>query len=152
MNAQVFNPGSTTYVKRSFAPTHRLFITPSGTGHQMRYGDRVYVRLIMSGRTVCEFTTVSANDLSEVLGMLRVQTRGLEGLGNLYVRNISRGWSIDRPLKLYGDRSALRRRQSGPTLFGHPVYSPLPCGVAASASAPAHHCSGDRMLMPWETH
>ena len=120
--------GSAAYVRRSFPGTHKSFVTPTGTGHPMQYGDRVYVRLIVGGAVAVDFTTCCANDLTELLGMVRVQTRGRHGLGRLYVRNMSRGWSIDRPLMLY---SAL---------------SPRMGGCPAPAAAPA------RQIMPWETH
>jgi hypothetical protein len=43
------------------------------------------------------------SDFSELLGELRRQTRGCRGLARLYVRNVSRGWSMERPLMLYRD-------------------------------------------------
>lgn len=116
-------------VRRSFSPTQATAVTPSGTGHPMKYGDKVYARLVLGGRAVAEFTTACVNDLTELFMELRRLTRGCRGLGHLFIRNMSRGWRIERPLMLYaGDR------RSSSIL---PSYS-----VKASA----------RQIMPWETH
>ncbi len=93
-------------VRRSYAPTTRRFVTPTGTGRPMRYGDRVFVRLeSMQGmrRTLAEFTLTEVNDLTEVIGELRHYTRGLRGLTRLYVRNVTRGWSFEQPFMLYSE-------------------------------------------------
>jgi hypothetical protein len=55
----------------------------------------------MHGRTVVELTVNSVNDLSELWGELRRHCRGIRGLAKLYLRNASRGWSMERPMMLY---------------------------------------------------
>ena len=84
----------------SCSPTLKSHPAPSGTGRSICYGDRLYARLVMGGRTVVEFMISRVSDFSELLGELRRQTRGL---ARLYVRNVSRGWSMERPLMLYRD-------------------------------------------------
>lgn len=116
-------------VRRSFSPTQACAVTPSGTGHPMKYGDKVYARLVLGGRAVAEFTTACVNDLTELFMELRRLTRGCRGLGHLFIRNMSRGWRIERPLMLYaGDR------RSGSIMSAYSVKAPT------------------RQIMPWETH
>lgn len=67
------------------------------------YGDRIFVRLTMSRATVVELTLENVSDYTDVIGELRFHTRGVHGLCHLYVRNMTRGWSHERPIKLYGD-------------------------------------------------
>lgn len=91
-------------VRRSYAPTTRRCVTPSGTGRPVRYGDRIFVRLTRMQygvRTLAEFTLSEVNDLSEIYGELRHYTRGERGLTRLYIRNITRGWSMEQPFMLY---------------------------------------------------
>lgn len=92
-------------IQRSFSLSTRSSVTPSGTGRPMRYGDRVFVRLQNQYHTeiLAEFTLTDVNDMSEVYGELRRYTRGRRGLAKLYVRNISRGWSMNQPFMLYAD-------------------------------------------------
>lgn len=44
------------------------------------------------------------NDLSEIYGELRHYTRGERGLTRLYIRNVTRGWSLEQPFMLYAER------------------------------------------------
>lgn len=69
----------------------------------IRYGDRVYVSVSIRGRIVVEFETSTVGDYSELMRELRSRTRGVSGLTQLRVRNMSRGWSLERPFKLYSE-------------------------------------------------
>lgn len=69
--------------------------------YTMRYGDRIYARLCLKGKNVLEFVIEKVGSMTELLGELRTHTRELRGLCKLYVRNMSRGWSMERPLMLY---------------------------------------------------
>lgn len=96
-------------VRRSYSATPRRFATPSGTGRPIRYGDRIFVRVtrIQYGvKTLAEFTMTEVNDLSEIYGELRHYTRGERGLTRLYIRNVTRGWSLEQPFMLYAERRA----------------------------------------------
>lgn len=119
-------------IRRSFPDTEKRFVTPSGTGRHIKYGDRIFARVVMRGRTIVEFMIASVNDLTELFGELRRHARGVRGLASLYVRNVSRGWSFERPLMLYNDVS--------PRSYGY------------SAPAATSRNDGRRMLFPWETH
>lgn len=88
-------------IRRSFAPDHRKTTAILGGDRKISYGDRMFARLVMHGRTIAEFMVNSVHDLSELWGMLRRQCRGVRGLARLYLRNASRGWSLERPLMLY---------------------------------------------------
>ena len=91
-------------IRRSFDPYHRSPSLAAAGNRPIRYGDRLFARLVMHGRTIVEFMVNSVNDLSELWGELRRQCRGISGLGRLYLRNASRGWSMEKPLMLYPDR------------------------------------------------
>lgn len=95
--------GCGSWVRRSFAPTSQCAVAPSGTGHPMRYGDEIEVRLIV-GSAVVEFTERCVNDFSELLGVARRQAAKLHGLAKLYVTNRTRAWRLTRPLMLYVGR------------------------------------------------
>lgn len=122
-------------IRRSFPDTEKRFVTPSGTGKHIKYGDRIFARVVMHGRTIVEFMIASVNDLTELFGELRRHARGVRGLASLYVRNVSRGWSFERPLMLYNDS------------FSNSY------GYSASAVTSGSPRSEERkMLFPWETH
>lgn len=94
-------------------------------------GDRVFASLRVHGRTITEkvFTTIVG--MTELLGEIRHCMRGYRGLVSLVVRNMSRGWRIERPLMLYPD--------------------PMPSGAASARTAPLRQTASG-MLFPWETH
>ncbi|MDE6382619.1 MAG: hypothetical protein K2L57_07095, partial [Muribaculaceae bacterium] len=94
-------------IRRSYAPTTKRFVTPTGTGRPIKYGDRIFVRIVsmrQGWRALAEFTLTDVNDFSELIGELRHHTRGERGLTRLYVRNATRGWSFEQPFMLYGER------------------------------------------------
>lgn len=68
------------------------------------YGDKVYTKLCLNGEKVAEYVFETIADMAELIGKLRGLTMRYKGLARLYVRNITRGWSIERPLMLYPDR------------------------------------------------
>ena len=88
-------------IRRSFDPYRRPASPASRGDRPICYGDRLFARLVMHGRTVVEFMVNSINDLSELWGELRRHCRGIRGLAKLYLRNASRGWSMERPMMLY---------------------------------------------------
>ena len=135
MNAQAYTTANPDFIRRSFTQQRSEHATPSGTGHKMHYGDRIYARVVMAGRKVIEITTSAVNDLTELLGLIRVKTRGKVGLAHLYLRNLSRGWSLDRPMRLYSAAA--------------PSYSAAPACRVQSVNRAFGRAS---MLMPWETH
>lgn len=112
-------------IYHSYSDTNKMFVTPSGTGKPIKYGDRLFARLVLHGNTIVEFMINRVNDLTELIGELRYSTRGLRGLAQLYIRNFSRGWSMERPLMLYPDLHGSREKS---------------------------RVSNERMLCPWETH
>ncbi|MCM1005372.1 MAG: hypothetical protein NC402_03645 [Prevotella sp.] len=75
------------------ARTHR--------GHEISYTDKVYARLTLAGRVVAEFTRDRISDFSSLLLLLRAMTPSRKGLARLTVRNMTRGWRLERPMMLY---------------------------------------------------
>lgn len=78
--------------------------SPAATGRQVRYGDRIFVRLVNVRRgwqTIADFEMRDAVDMSDIYGELRRRAAGSHGLMRLYVRNASRGWSFEQPFMLY---------------------------------------------------
>ncbi|MBP3298365.1 MAG: hypothetical protein J6L73_01640 [Muribaculaceae bacterium] len=90
-----------------FATPRRLDGTPGKrtTRHDIGYTDRIYARLTMAGHTVAEFTRDRITNLSALLAILRAMTPACRGLARLTVRNMTRGWTLNRPLMLYPDPS-----------------------------------------------
>lgn len=114
-------------IRHSYADTQRRFVTPSGTSKPIRYGDRLFVRLVKEGRTLLNCMIDKVNDLTELYGEIRYITRDLRGLCTLHLRNASRGWSMERPLKLYGALSgpaAAPHRAPTPTAAPHGMEWP----------------------------
>lgn len=106
-----------------------------GTGHPMRAGDRIFVRIVRNCICIDEFLTTRTANLTELLGEVRTRLRGIRGLVDLNVRNATEGWCLRRPLMLYSDTFA-------PRGFGN-VRRTEPSPVRISSS---------RMLKPYETH
>lgn len=100
-------------VRNSYECMRRKVAIPSKGDRTIRYGDRIFVRLVRvqyGYRTLAEFTMTEVSDLSSVYGELRHYTRGERGLTKLYIRNMTRGWSMEQPFMLYSDPySGLRR-------------------------------------------
>ncbi len=71
--------------------------------HTLVYGDKVYALLCINGQKVVEFTLNTLSDISQIIGQMRQAAYRYGGLAHLYVRNITRGWSLNRPLMLYND-------------------------------------------------
>lgn len=88
-------------IRRSFGFNKRASRPTGNPDHEICYGDRLFARLVMHGRTVMEFMMNSVNDLTELWGEVRRKCRGIKGLVRLYLRNASRGWSMVRPLMIY---------------------------------------------------
>lgn len=95
------SPGETSGIRRSYVEGRREPASISGSTRPISFGDKLFARLMIGGRTVVEFMISSVNDLTELLGELRRRSRGVKGLAKLYLRNMSRGWSCERPLMLY---------------------------------------------------
>lgn len=106
------------------------------TDRRISYGDKIFARLVLGGKTICEFVMAQIHDFTELLGILRKQAKGVRGLARLYVRNASQGWSVERPMMLYLEGG--RQSRMGSLAGG---------GSLTVSAAPER-----RMLFPWETH
>lgn len=100
--------------------------------YEMRYGDRVFVRVDVGQRCLCNLCLEDVATMSEVIGRVRHALRSHTGVVKMSVRNYHRGWCKEQHLRLYGDFPAPRHN--------------------AQASAGNSHFSRQCMLMPWETH
>jgi len=107
---------------------------------KIEFGDRIFARLMMNGRTVVEFMISSVSDMTELIGELRHLTRGARGLAKLYIRNQTKGWSHERPLMLYA-----------PEHPSNPLLS-QPGHEAPYIDSTSYMNSAQRMAFPWETH
>lgn len=96
------------------------------------YTDRVYARLTLAGRVVAELTRDRIDSYTTLLTLLRSMAPACcRGLARLCVRNMTRGWTLERPLMLYAAPSAPQCPSS-----------------PAAPQGPAH--SPSRPLMPWD--
>lgn len=102
-------------IRRSFGfkKSNRAY-PAGGDDREISFGDRLFARLVMHGKTVAEFMVNSINDLSELWGELRRKCRGVSGLAKLYLRNASRGWSMVRPLMIYPDGYRRNAKETSP--------------------------------------
>lgn len=127
-----------TAIRHSFAPASRIQVSSSAPGRPIRNGDRIHVRLtrVQPGSDViADFILSEVKDLSDIYGELRYHTRGLHGLTNLSVRNITRGWAFTQPFMLYADT----RRVA--VSVAHPQRQPQ-----AATSRLQHDINGRRIL------
>ncbi|MDE7509672.1 MAG: hypothetical protein K2M62_06075, partial [Muribaculaceae bacterium] len=69
--------------------------------YPIEYGDRIFVRAMQEGRRVLEMTVTNVSDITGLVGEIRYAGRGLDGLTTLFIRNLSRGWSMERPFRFY---------------------------------------------------
>ncbi|MDE6811374.1 MAG: hypothetical protein K2J15_03390, partial [Muribaculaceae bacterium] len=100
----------------------------------MRKGDRIYVCVMQYGRRLLEFSVSNVDCYTALMGEIRYAGRELDGLMKVFIRNHTRGWSEERPLKFYAGMPAPRR-------------------LSRNAGGEVRHPGeGKRMLAPWETH
>lgn len=102
---------------------------------RIEYGDRIFARLTMAGRTVVEIMLDRVSDMTELIGEMRHASFGLKGLAKLYIRNHSKGWSNERPLMLYSPD------------FGRSAEAISTMGSACFAPV-----MPQRTIFPWDTH
>jgi len=96
--------GRVSGIRRSFDSASRRQYRASGERCPIRYGDKIFVRIVnmqRGWRTIADFSLDNVNDMTEVYGELRWRTRGERGLTRLYIRNATRGWSYEQPFMLY---------------------------------------------------
>lgn len=70
------------------------------TGHRIAMNDRIYVKLVLHGVTLMETVRDNIADYTSLLALVREAAKRYKGLARMVVRNISRGWSMQRPLLL----------------------------------------------------
>lgn len=102
----------------------------------MAYGDKVYARLVLNGIKVVEFVLERVTDMTELIGELRYRTQQYSGLARLYVRNLTRGWSEERPFMLYR------------ALYPDGGSPEADAALFSTDPQPARR----RQICPWETH
>lgn len=92
---------SSINIANSFKRESRSFDIPGIGNRTITLGDRLFARLVMKGQTIMEFIVNTVRDLSELFCLVHSKCKGLRGLAKLYLRNMSQGWSEERPLMLY---------------------------------------------------
>lgn len=108
-------------IRNSFDKYERRIIVPAGNERKIAYGDKLFARLILKGKTILEFAITTISDLTELYSLLHSKCRGTRGLAKLYLRNMSRGWSVEKALMLYAEgkpahRDTLNNYNSQPTV------------------------------------
>lgn len=78
------------------------------TLHTLTFGDSIYATLTIGGRQIAELRSSAICSNSQIASTLRRLADTTCGTARLYVRNITRGWSDVRPLRLSASSSALR--------------------------------------------
>lgn len=106
--------------------THSAYYQNRGTygisrpaARQISLGDKIFVRIISGGRIVMEYMTHAVASMTELTGEARKNLRRFTGLCRLQIRNMTQGWSMEKPLMIYPDpyRMAPRSVPQPHTLF-----------------------------------
>ena len=92
------------------APCKRYNAQAGRDSRNISYTDRLYARLTVRGQVVVEITRDRFASLSSLLDTLRMKVPHASGLARLTIRNMTRGWTLERPLMLYSEI---------PTSFNH---------------------------------
>ena len=71
------------------------------------YGDKIFARVTINGRTVLNFVTEKVSNMKELILELKNQMKDITGLVMLHIRNYHQGWGEQRPLMLYGLRRSV---------------------------------------------
>lgn len=127
----------------------RVVKTGSGIGRTIMKGDRMCARMLFANGEMLMFQSREVYDMTDMLSAIRRECRGRRGLMRLFIRNATRGWSIERPMMLYGEEEVFpninkRRAWMGTTRISGSMGSAV-VNVHVPQPRP-------RMLMPWETH
>ncbi|MDE6009992.1 MAG: hypothetical protein K2F87_00900 [Muribaculaceae bacterium] len=118
--------------------------------YPIEYGDRIYVRAMQDGLKVLEVMVTNVADLAALVGEIRYAGRRLEGLTQLFIRNHTRGWSMERPFKFYtgvpSPRTAVVREavRAASVAYRRRVS---PSGAYIAPTVRRTH-----VIFPWETH
>lgn len=137
--------GESNY-RHVYADSRARFDNAFGSRNPIRYGDRLFARLLRHGRMIMEFVINEVSDFTELMGELRKKAKGLKGLVQLQLRNYSRGWSMEQPLMLYSSSSRPSPRAAYSSAPQSQLFNDY---FSSSSEAPKPE---RRMLFPWETH
>lgn len=89
-------------VRKSFEYSGRRLDTPRKGVYDLTWGNRVFVRVRRRFNVLLEFETCCVDDFSALVREIRRRLGRESGLVEVYARNMTRGWSLTRPLRLYG--------------------------------------------------
>lgn len=139
-------------IRRSFSFNKRKKAQPTGPAeHEICFGDRLFARLVMHGKTILEFMMNSINDLTELWGELRRKCRGICGLAKLYLRNASRGWSLERPLMIYPEsRRRKMKRDTGENVACSTYTVVTPPHIDSDHISEAFRGEARQLTFPWD--
>ena len=98
------------------------------------FGDKIFARVTLNGRTVYNFVSEKIANMSQLLNELRFAMKDIHGLVMIHIRNYNRGWGDERPLMLYPEK--INRN-----------YNPVEMTQQRGSEGAER-----RMLFPWETH
>ncbi len=112
--------------------------------------DRIYVRITQDGITRIELSINNAASMTDLIGEIRYAARHIDGLAKMFVRNHTRGWSLEQPIKFYREGTAPRYRyrtsRRNPIEMGADYHGVAPRSQRSTVERSAH------TIFPWETH
>lgn len=88
---------------RGIYPHTPVSVPSRHESHPVRLGDTLHVRLRFADGSEMSVSCRNAATMTELVGGVRQAARGRRGLVKMCVRNVSRGWTLEKPLMLYGD-------------------------------------------------
>ncbi len=99
MNSQYCHNNISIYTSRTVE-----YVVVGRKEYRISYGDRIFVRAVMKGRSIVEYVTNEVADMTDLTGDLRQRLRKDKGLISVYIRNLDRGWNRKHHIMLYGER------------------------------------------------
>lgn len=79
---------------------------------KIEQGDEVYASLSIAGKVIAELKETDAEKMDDILHKLRTLALRYSGMTRVYIRNHTKGWSLQLPLMLCKSLFALRTRDS----------------------------------------
>lgn len=67
---------------------------------RMSAGDKLHLRLRFTDGSEIIFHTDTADSIESLVGRVRTVAGSRRGLARMSVRNVSRGWTVEKPLML----------------------------------------------------
>ncbi len=86
---------------------HSIFIIMKNIQRIIRSGDRLYASLSVDRDVVASGELTGVTDMTDLIAKVRKGAGRVCGLARLYVKSLTRGWTLTRPLMLYPEKPSV---------------------------------------------